>query len=227
MHDVVPGDAENALAEELRGRHQVGMDVLDALGVAGRARGVEPEGDLVRHRVRGEGLRVGFGDEVLEGVRAGNCRAAHKDQSRLPRQRLQHRPDRVGERRIGDDRLRAAVGQDVGILRQRQVDVERDRDAAGADRAPEGDRVVDGVVEQQRDALLGPDAEIAQRVRETDRARLQLAISQRALGIDESGLVAAPGRDVGIDEIGDGVVGPAFGDAVHPGPLALSFRTGA
>ncbi len=76
MHDVVLGDAENALAEQLRGRHQVGMDVLDALGVAGRARGVEPERDLVRHRVGGEGRRVRFGDEVLEGVRAGelSCR---------------------------------------------------------------------------------------------------------------------------------------------------------
>jgi hypothetical protein len=66
MHDVVLGDAENALAEQSRGRHQVGMDVLDALGIAGRARGVEPEGDLIRHGVGGDGCCVGAGDQVLE-----------------------------------------------------------------------------------------------------------------------------------------------------------------
>ena len=66
MHDVVLGNAENALAEQFRGRHQIGMDVLDALGIAGRAGGVEPEGDFVRQRVGGDGLCVGFCDQVFE-----------------------------------------------------------------------------------------------------------------------------------------------------------------
>ena len=32
--------------------------------------------------------------------------------------------------------------------------------------------------------------------------------------------VAEPARDVGVDEIGDGVVGAALGEFVHAGPLA-------
>ena len=84
MHDVVLADAEDALAEQLRGRHQVGMDVLDALGIAGRARGVEPEGDFVGHGVGGEGRRVGAGDEVLERMHVA---AAERRSCRRRRQR--------------------------------------------------------------------------------------------------------------------------------------------
>ena len=84
----------------------------------------------------------------------GNVLAVGNDDGRPPRQLVQHRRDRFGERGIDDQRTRAAVGQNVGVLRLRQIDIERDRDAAGADRAPEGHRIVDGVVEQQRDALL-------------------------------------------------------------------------
>ena len=65
---------------------------------------------------------------------------------------------------------------------------------------------------------------VAQRIGETDRTRLQLAISEGALRIDEGDLVAAPRRDVRVDEIGNGVVGPAFGDAVHPGPPPSAFE---
>ena len=223
MHDVVLGNAENALAEQFRGRHQVGMDVLDALGVAGRARGVEPEGDFVGQRVGDDGLCVGFCDQVLEGMRAGQFFAIGNDDGWPLRQLVQHRRDRFGERGIDDQRTRAAVGQNVGVLRQRQIDIERDRDAAGAYRAPEGDRIVDGVVEQQRDALLVVDAELAQRIGKAGRVRLQLAIGEGALRIDEGDLVAASRRDMRVDKIGNGVVGPAFGDAVHPGPrLQLS-----
>ena len=62
MHDVILADIKDALAEQLRGGHQVGMDVLDALGVAGRARGVEPEGNFVRQRVGSERRWIGAGD---------------------------------------------------------------------------------------------------------------------------------------------------------------------
>ena len=67
MHDVVLGNAENALAEQFRGRHQVGMDVLDALGVAGRARGVEPEGDFDSVSAMMAFVSA-FMDQVLEGM---------------------------------------------------------------------------------------------------------------------------------------------------------------
>ena len=73
---------------------------------------------------------------------------------------------------------------------------------AGADRAPERDRIIDRVVEQQRDALFRPQPERAQRVGEAERARLQFAVGQRAVGIDEGELAAEPARDIGVDEIG-------------------------
>ena len=54
--------------------------------------------------------------------------------------------------------VRAAVGEDIGVLRHVEEGVERDRDGAGADRAPERHRIIDRVVQQQRDALLLPHA---------------------------------------------------------------------
>ena len=131
---------------------------------------------------------------------------------------VEHRRNRFGECGIDDQHSRAAVGENVGVLRQRQIDIERDRDAAGADRAPEGDRIVDRVVEQQRNALLGLKAEAVQGMREAGAALLLLAISERSLGIDEGDLVRVPRRDMRVDKIGDGVVGPAFGDQLHPAP---------
>ena len=80
-------------------------------------------------------------------------------------------------------------------------------DDAGADRAPEHDRIVDRVIEQQRDAVLGPHAQAAQRGGKADAACLQLAIGERAVGIDERDLVAETARHIGVDEIGHGVVG--------------------
>ena len=50
-HHIVVADAENALPHQPCGRHQAGMDVPDALGIAGRARRIEPERDFVGQRV--------------------------------------------------------------------------------------------------------------------------------------------------------------------------------
>ncbi len=105
----------------------------------------------------------------------------------------------------------AAVGEDIGVLRHIEEGVERDRDAAGAHRAPERHRIIDRVVQQQRDAFLLPDAERAQRIGEADGARLQVAVAERAVGIDERDLFGEAARHVGVDEIGDGIVGAALG----------------
>jgi hypothetical protein len=40
------------------------------------------------------------------------------------------------------------------ILLGRQQRIDGNRDDAGADRAPKGDRVIDGIVEQQDDAIF-------------------------------------------------------------------------
>ena len=76
-------------------------------------------------------------------------------------------------------------------------------------------------MQQERDALLWRDAEPAQRMGETDAAVAQLGIGQRAVGIDESELVAAAARHMGVDKIADGVVGAALVEIVrHARPRA-------
>ncbi len=51
-------------------------------------------------------------------------------------------------------------------------------------------------------------------------ALLQRAVSKRAVGIDEGEFAAASLRHMGVDEIGDGVVGAALGEIVqHALPL--------
>ena len=65
IDDVVLADAKHLLAIEFCRRHQARMDVARALGLAGRAGRIEPEGDLVGDGRRGEtsGLPV---SEILE-----------------------------------------------------------------------------------------------------------------------------------------------------------------
>src|SRR4029453_3885752 len=52
----------------------------------------------------------------------------------------------------------------------------------------------------------------------------ECAVSTGALGIDEGDLVTKAARHVGVDEIGYGVIAPAFGDVVHPGPPPSAFE---
>ena len=91
-------------------------------------------------------------------------------------------------------------------MRVREIGVEWNGDRACADRAPERRRVVDRVVQKKRDALLVLHAEFAQGIGKADAACLQAAIGERALRVDECDLVAKAARDIGVDEIGDGVV---------------------
>src|SRR5262249_58196117 len=80
----------------------------------------------------------------------------------------------------------------------------------GADRRPKRDGIIDGIVKREDDAILFAQTQRLQRRCETARVCLQLRIGQRALRIRERDLVAAAARDVGIDEIGGGVVGPTL-----------------
>ena len=91
-------------------------------------------------------------------------------------------------------------------MRVREVGVEWNRDSACADRAPECHRVVDRVVQKKRDTLLVLHAEFVQGIGKTGAACLQAAIGERTLRVDECDLVAKAARDIGVDEIGDGVV---------------------
>ena len=126
------------------------------------------------------------------------------------RQPIENGQQRFGQRRRGDDRRGAAVAENVGVLLRREQRVERQHHDAGAHAAPERHREIDGVVEQQTEPLFRPQPELLQRRGEPAGARLQLAIAQRTVGIGECDFFAKPARDLGIDEIGDGVVRPAL-----------------
>ena len=58
-----------------------------------------------------------------------------------------------------------------------------------------------------------------QGIGESNAARLQIAISERAVGVDEGDLVAQAARHVGVDEIGHGIMGAALAEiVVHASP---------
>ena len=144
-------------------------------------------------------------------------------------QAVEDRPDRRRERRGHYQSGGARVGEHIGVLLRIEIGVERHRHVAGADRAPERHRIIDRIVQQERHAVLAREPERAQAMRESDGALMQIAVSERTIGIDEGDLGRTPGRDMSVDEIGDGVVGPALGQILqHAAPLrALNSRTSA
>ena len=77
--DVVLGDAENRPAVEIVGQLQVGMDMHRALRLAGRARGVEPESDVVARGRRGSCSGRRTGDQFFERVMAVRVLARDDD----------------------------------------------------------------------------------------------------------------------------------------------------
>ena len=76
--DVGFGQAEHGLAVELGGPPGVGMGVHRALGLAGRARRIEPERGVVAAGRGGLGQRLVRGEERTEGDRAGGQRARRR-----------------------------------------------------------------------------------------------------------------------------------------------------
>jgi len=112
-----------------------------------------------------------------------------------------------GQERAGDtQRAGARIRQHIGVLLGDEQRIERDRHDAGAQGAEEGDRRLDRIEHDERDALLAPEAERSQQPRETASLRLQLAIGELSLGVDEDELVAAPLLDIAVEQIGAGVV---------------------
>jgi len=86
--------------------------------------------------------------------------------------------------------------------------IERQRHDARTHAAPERHRKIDRVVKQKRKPLLAPQPDIEQRGSELAAARLQVAVSQGAVGVNEGSFAAEPALDRRIDEISDGVVWP-------------------
>ena len=155
----------------------------DALGPTGGARGVQHggAGRLVREGLRGRG-----GDRVLVAAVPVDRAAVGQPERR--------RRDRAGDRGRGlplpgrhDQRLRAAVGDDVGDLVRLEVPVHGGDVQAGAHGRPvhlEGAQVVLG---QQRHHVTGPQARLVQHVRQLDRAQLEVPVGERLAGAGHDG----------------------------------------
>ena len=155
-HDVVGADAEHALSHQPRRRHQAGMDVPDAFRVAGRAGRVEPERDLVGDGRRSERRRLLAREQVLEAMHVEHPGTAPRRRRLRPQTIVRRRGARSRtarivprERRRDHERGSAAVAPACRRIARRQERVERDDHDPGADRAPEGDRKVDRVVQQR------------------------------------------------------------------------------
>ena len=86
------------------------------------------------------------------------------EKRRLSENRLELRQERFGE----DERVRAAVVEHVGIIGGRQQRVDGYRHDSGLDRAQEGGRKIDSVLQTEQDALLHVHAEAMQARRQSD-----------------------------------------------------------
>ena len=153
---VGPVEARRLLHVDVVGeRHADGLD--HGLGPAGGAGGVEQIPDAVRRPggvARGRGRRLG--DQRL---------------ARVEGDEAQHRADltsalrEVRGRRIVQEQLRAAVGEDGRQLRRRLAPVERHQDRAGLAAGEQHLEERRRVVAQDGDALAGGDAHPLQRRR--------------------------------------------------------------
>ena len=130
---------------------------------------------------------------------------------------MEDRHQRFGQRHGSDERGGAAVAEDVGVLFAIEQRVERQRHNASAHSAPECHGKIDRVVEQKRKPLLRPQSGIQKRGSEPAAARLQIAVSQRPVGIDESGFAGKTALDRPIDKISDGIVWPSLQQVLQHG----------
>ena len=144
-----------------------------------------------------------------EGGFIRGIRIDQNDSAQL-RQPIEQGNERLRQRPSGDDRRGAAVAQNVGVLVGGEQRIERQRHDAGAHGAPERHRKIHRVVEQEAKPFLLTQAEIRQRRSERTTTRLQFAVGQRVLGIDEGKFFSKPARDLRVQQIRHGVVRPAL-----------------
>ena len=206
IDDVVLGDAEHALAVEPGRLDQARMDVLDALRHPGRARRVEPEGDLVGASRGRLGGRCSRRQEIVQPrVLRARLRSRDDDFHAAPGGGDRGFDGRQQRRRDHDERG-AGVLEHIGVLVGPQKRVQRHRDDPGPDRAPEHDREIDRVEHQHHDAMLGRDAERGERRADAARLVVELAIGERAPRVAEGDLLRPALRQVAVDERDGGVV---------------------
>ena len=175
--------------------------VLAGLVNSGKARVVAPR--RKRGRDRGRGC-----DEVAEAQRIAVIAVAvgirHHERAapaRLCRRIAEFRQqfDRY------DDGVRAAIGEDVGIVAGWEERVDGNRHDAGFYRAEKCDRKIDRVEQREDDTPFGFDAESAQRARGFIHPRGEFAVRERAALVDERRPLRAR-RQMTIDQIRRSVI---------------------
>ena len=220
--DIVLADAEHLFGVGLGGGGQARMQMPHALGHAGRARRIQPEGRFVgmrRHRCKCIALARDLVGEFLVpvGVATGNNDMLE----------IRHPPDHVlhhRQQRFGDEQHPgAAIRQHIGVLIRRQQRVERHRHHPGADRAEKHHREIDGVEHDHGDALFAADAETAQHVGDAAALLLQRAVGQFGNRVGEGELAAAALIDIAVEQPTHGIIGT--GGVAHAAPRELKRVT--
>ncbi len=163
----------------------VAVGDCDALGDAGGAGGVADVGELGRAQSHG-GVRV---------RRGGERRIVGTDDHRAV--------VGLGGHGVGEQHVRAGLGQDVPGAGGRCARVESDVGAAGLEYSQECGEEAVGAARQDRDAILRPDTEGDQPVREAVGAGFQLPVGRGPFTLDDRGGVRG-GRDPGRKQLGDG-----------------------
>ena len=123
------------------------------------------------------------------------------------RQQCQRRPHRRQHRRRDDDRARPAVGQHKGEFVGPELGIDRDWHDPGLDRAEEGARKIDSIMQAEEDALFAAEAEAAQDIGKPGDPFGKLCVAVLAAIVDDRDLRPAPGSEVALDQVGGGVVG--------------------
>ena len=187
-HHIVTPDPQHLFAVGFGGDSQAGMDMLHALRRAGGPGGVKPERHLIarcRHRRR---CRVPVRQHIRQTgpavLRQGGLPAIRPGNDHLPHLR-QHVLERVRQSFAHHNGVRAAVHQHVVDRLRRQQSVDRHRDHARSDRAPEDDGEIDRVLQQQHHPPLPGDAEAMEGSGKPGGCIGKLGICQGAPGILE------------------------------------------
>ena len=154
----------------------------------------------------------------LQPPELGKCAACigpGHDRAAQMSQPVEDRREGLHQRRGNQHRFRTAVLEHVGVLLRREQRIERHRDDAGADRAPERDREIHGIEQDEDDAALLAQSERPQAAAEPAGGGLQFAVAQRALRVGEGDFVGEAALDIGVDEIGHRIIGAPRPRCVH------------
>ena len=195
------------------------MNVLHTFRRTGRARGIQPERNLVGGRLDGRVQQRAGVEEIGKArvslIDIGRLAIRLRDEDVRQAKPCEHRAQRGQQRCGNDDTFRATVGQDVADLVGRQQRVDGNRHDAGAQRAPERNREIDRVEHHQREPALAGDADAVQSGGEPRGRIVQARVVQRAPRIGKHRRAASAFADVAIDEIVDGVPAGADGRCRH------------